>query len=517
MSNSKYQLFALLTLTVFCNLVFVGCGGDEPQANNSSSDSKTTSTKTQAASNERSQKGVTKQPPKRNLGDFTETQEELRKKAEREQRSLGDLLNQPDVETNAPPATVARMPIDDALVRARGIRKLEGRYVTLYTDLPVGKQIDELPAIFDLAVPQWAAFFEIDAAKLAEFRLTGFLMDNPLTFKAAGLMPDSLPNFPNGYQQGWEFWVHQQKSDYYRRHLVLHEGVHGFMNRVLGGTGPPWYSEGMAELLGTHRWVDGTLTVNYFPQDKKETPDWGRVKIVRDGYRAGQALTLEEIMRYDTTAHLRTEPYGWCWAACTFFQHHPKTREAFGKLRSRARITGFGFADEFEAALKSNWDEINEQWQLFVVNMDYGYDLERALVAHHKIPPVEVTTSADAKISASQGWQSTGLKLAAGVQYRIQARGRYKINDEPSVWWCEPQGVTIHYHQGFPLGALLGALRKEETPLRGGMTPLARPGVIGNDLTITHPSGGVLYLQINEASGGLSNNDGEIIVRVTRL
>jgi len=517
MSCSQYKLFALLTLLLFFSLVFTGCGGNKQQAANSPANSKSPSAKTESANTKNSQKGVTKQPPKRNPGEFTETQEDLRKKAEREQRSLGDLLNQPDLETNVPPATVARMPVDDALVRARGIRKLESRFLTLYTDLPAGKQIDELPAIFDLAVPQWASYFEIDVAKLTEFRLTGFLMDNPLTFKAAGLMPDTLPEFPNGYQQGWEFWVHQQPSDYYRRHLVLHEGVHGFMNRVLGGTGPPWYSEGMAELLGTHRWVDGNLTVNYFPQDKTETPDWGRVKIVRDGYSAGKALTLEEIMRYDTTAHLRTEPYGWCWAACTFFQHHPRTREPFAKLRSRARITGFGFADDFEEALKSDWDEINEQWQLFVVNMDYGYDLESALVVHHKEPAVEVETSADATISASRGWQSTGLKLAAGVQYRIQAHGKYKVNDQPKVWWCEPAGVTIHYHQGFPLGALLGALRNEETPLRGGITPLARPGVIGSDLTITHPSGGVLYLQVNEASGELANNEGEIIVRVTRL
>src|SRR5690606_32755907 len=42
-------------------------------------------------------------------------------------------------------------PVDDAAVRAAGIRKLEGRRVTLYTDLPSQPEVDDLPDAFDAA------------------------------------------------------------------------------------------------------------------------------------------------------------------------------------------------------------------------------------------------------------------------------------------------------------------------------------------------------------------------------
>ena len=43
-------------------------------------------------------------------------------------------------------------------VRA-GIRKLEGKHITLYTDLPAAREVDELPRVFDAAVPLWCDYF----------------------------------------------------------------------------------------------------------------------------------------------------------------------------------------------------------------------------------------------------------------------------------------------------------------------------------------------------------------------
>ena len=86
------------------------------------------------------------------------------------------------------------------------------------------------------------------------WRMTGFLMKDKARFAERGLLPGDLPPFAHGYSRGRNLWLYEQPSDYYRRHLLLHEGTHGFMNTILGGCGPPWYMEGMAELLGTHRW-----------------------------------------------------------------------------------------------------------------------------------------------------------------------------------------------------------------------------------------------------------------------
>ena len=39
------------------------------------------------------------------------------------------------------------------------------------------------------------------------------------------------------------------------------------MQAHLHGMGPPWYAEGIAELMGTHRWEDGILQTAIFPSE----------------------------------------------------------------------------------------------------------------------------------------------------------------------------------------------------------------------------------------------------------
>jgi len=432
-------------------------------------------------------------------------------------RNLGQLLNGSGDSPEFVAPEIARMSIDDAKVRSRGIRKLSSRHLDLYTDLPSSPAVDELPQIFDLAVPQWAEYFEVAEEKAASFKMIGFLMDEPNTFRAAGLLPDSLPEFPNGFQLGWEFWVHEQKEDYYRRHLLLHEGTHGFMNMLLGGSGPPWYSEGMAELFGTHQWQEGSLKLRYNPQDKTETPDWGRVKLVREEYAANRGMTLPQIMRYDSRAHLRTEPYAWCWAACHFLELHPHTQKSFLALREKSnRPTDF--SSRFHEQLLPHWSEINEQWQIYVAELDYGYDLERAIIQHHTGDPQPVAAApGKAVIQADHGWQSTGLLLAAGATYRITAAGTFRLADEPKPWVADARGVTIHYHDGAPLGLLVGALRDPSGLAEGGVTPLLQPQRIGVQRDITPRRDGVLYLRINESAASLKDNQGQLQIQVERI
>ena len=118
------------------------------------------------------------------------------------------------------------------------------------------------------------------------------LIDDPARFEAAGLLPSDLPKFLNGFTRQNECWLYNQTSPYYRRHLLLHEGVHGFMFTLLGRNAPPWYMEGMAELLATHRWQDGKLELPYFPKRPDEVPKLGRIEIVQKDFagRPGQTI-----------------------------------------------------------------------------------------------------------------------------------------------------------------------------------------------------------------------------------
>lgn len=434
-------------------------------------------------------------------------------------RSLADLLSRPDVDVSSGsqplPALAASnevLPISDTQASVAGIRKLRGTHLTLYTDVPPLPDVDELPAVFDQAVPQWGQYFEIAPARLQDWRMTGFLIREKARFQGVGMIPANLPPFTNGYQRGLYFWLYDQPTDYYRRHLLLHEGTHGFMDNLLGGLGPPWYGEGLAELLGTHRWKDGQLTLGYVPRNKKETPGWGRIRIVKDELAAGHGKMPDEILNYGPTAHLQNAPYGWCWAWATFLDGHPQTQTLFRGLRKT--VTERDLTPRFRQQLQPDWATLCEEWQLFVMNLDYGYDVARAAIVRKPGLPLP-DAGTEVTIAADRGWQSTGVRLEAGLAYRLEAHGRYQVGQTDQPWWCEPGGVTLHYNQGQPLGLLLAALR-EDGPPPAGLTPLARPEVIGTARDWTPTSGGTLYLRINESAAHLGDNQGQVTLRIQR-
>ena len=429
--------------------------------------------------------------------------------------SLGDLLEEngdSPVPVSEVPVLPAQPVIDADLVRAAGLRKLEGQHLVLYTDLPSSPEIDELPAAFDAAVPYWCEYFGVAPERVAEWRLVGSLMqkENRERFAAAGLLPEGLPEFLHGYQRGAQLWMYEQPSDYYRRHLLLHEGTHGFMNNLLGGAGPPWYMEGIAERLSTHRWENGRLTMAIVPRDNDEAPYWARVKIVRDELAAGRHMSLSQVMDYGPTAHLQVEPYAWCWAACTFFDEHPLTREAFQTLPGH--VLDAEFSRDFRAQLADDWPAVAEAWQLFVVNMQYGYDVAAEAISYAPGEPLPAG-GAEVVVSAAGGWQSSGYHLEAGRRYRISAEGRYTIAHDGQPWPCEPGGVTIRYHDDLPLGMLLGALRPDDWQ-GPQLTPLATPGPLGLERTVQPETSGTLYLRVNDSPAELGDNQGECRVRI---
>jgi hypothetical protein len=403
---------------------------------------------------------------------------------------------------------------DEDKIVAAGIRKVEGKYLVLYTDLPVAAEIDELPKAFDAAVPLWCAYFGVPAANAVEWKIAGCVIQDKERFLRCGLLPPDLPEFLHGFTRGSQLWLYEQPSGYYRRHLLLHEGTHAFMARWLGGAGPPWYMEGIAELLATHHWQKGQLTLDVMPQSKEEMPYWGRIKLVKEENAAGRGMTLEQIIRYDATAHRRNEPYAWCWAATAFLDRHPLTQAAFRELKTHVKDRSLDFSLRFIERLKKDWPAITEDWQLFVADCDYGYDIARAAVVR-KPAAMLPADGGKATIAADRGWQSTGMRLEAGKTYTLTAAGRYAVGKVPKPWICEPAGVTIRYYHGQPLGKLLAALSDLEG--EPTTTPLAQPQPIGMGGELSPGRTGTLYLKINEAASGLADNSGTLEVSVRAM
>lgn len=409
-----------------------------------------------------------------------------------------------------PPAQSTRF--DERRANAAGIRQLVGKHITLYTDLESAPAVDELPAVFDAAIEPWCEYFHVSPRSVEAWKVRGCVMQRRERFIAVGLLPEDLPQFLNGYAQGGELWVNDQPSDYYRRHLLLHEGTHAFMQATLHGMGPPWYSEGIAELMGTHLWKDGKLQLRYFPRTRDEVPHWGRIKIVETEYEAGRGMSIEQVTDYGPTAHLRNEPYGWCWAATAFLDGHPQFAERFRRLPRRVDDTSRDFSRLFHTLYQTDDRQLEEQWQLFVVNLDYGYDLQREAIVYESRRS-DQGDRVVVDIRADRGWQSTGFQVAAGTTYVLRATGRYQVAQSPRIWWCEPCGVTIRYYGGHPLGMLLAGVSDQSRPL-SGVTPLARPEPIGGERELQFADSGTLFLRINDSPAELADNAGQLRVEI---
>jgi hypothetical protein len=429
--------------------------------------------------------------------------------------SLADLIKEGEEDRQKAPGAV-----DEAALAAAGIRKIEGKHLTLYTDLPSSPPIDELPQVFDRAVPQWCEYLGIDAKKIESWKIRGSLMKDKKAFARVGLWSESLPPFLHGYARAGELWLYDQPSQYYRRHLLLHEGTHAIMLAHLGGAGPPWYMEGVAELLATHRWggdnlTGGKLTLNYFPKSREEVPELGRIKIVRDAFAGGAGKSLNEIINYDGTAHLQNEPYGWCWAAAAFLDGHPRYRERFRALVKQMQLTDAAFNNHLREVFQKDLPAIAEEWQVFVAGMEYGYDIHREAIDF--APGQAIGEDAmTLNVSVDRGWQSSGIKVEAGKTYRLTAQGRFQIVKEPKIWWCEPGGVTIRYHRGRPLGMLIAAVRADDFKV-GDASGLLQPESVGLGVDFTPKQSGTLMLRINDSPAELADNEGMVAVEIKRL
>ena len=412
--------------------------------------------------------------------------------------------------------------VDDAKAQAAGIRMLVGRHIVLYTDLPSKPEIDSLPAVFDKAVPEWAEYFGVDLAKTEGWQVRAFLIGDRKAFDKLGVMPTGDDKFLHGLSTGSDLWLYDQPSAYYRRHLLLHEGTHAFMGKFLGGCGPGWYMEGTAELFGTHRMDDRTseLQMRVMPRDREEVPMWGRIKLIRDAVAAGRGLDLSAVMALDNRQQMDDGSYAWCWAAAKFLDSHPHYRDRFRQLKDH--VADQDFNESVKRLYGADWTDAQAEWQAFIAALDYGYDFERMAIDFRRGTALG-GNARHVVIAADRGWQSSGVWLEAGKTYRVAASGRYQIaveknGDSEKAWSCEPGGVTIEYHDGRPLGELLGAVvgagSNEATKTTAGSDGFAHPFTIGLGTTIKPEVSGTLYLRVNDSAAQLDDNRGSLAVTI---
>ncbi|MBC8117334.1 MAG: hypothetical protein H7062_23300, partial [Candidatus Saccharimonas sp.] len=167
---------------------------------------------------------------------------------------------------------------DDRRLAEAGIRLYESKRLKLYTDIDA-EAARTLPPLIDAVYLAWVEYFGDMPPDRAgsEFQMTGYLIRDEALFREAGLVPEDLPMFEHGRHRRNEFWMREQKYDYFRRHLLIHEATHCFMTFLPGVDAPVWYIEGMAEYFATHRLApDGSVTFRIMPTSPEDFAGWGR-------------------------------------------------------------------------------------------------------------------------------------------------------------------------------------------------------------------------------------------------
>lgn len=412
--------------------------------------------------------------------------------------------------------------LDSDRLASAGLRILRSTHCTMVTDLPSSAAVDEIPNVVDAAMETWIERFGLFAEDLKSWRLRVYLIGERRRFDANRLMPES-DQFPHGYALGYEVWLYDQPTDYYRRHLVLHEATHALMMTKLGGCGPAWYMEGIAELYGTHTWNSATqsLQLATFPANKQEAPHWGRVRLIQDALKKQSknkrskvnptVPSLEALMKVDNRFAMSVDTYAWLWALAKFMDTHQRYQKRWRELSNHVLETDFDA--QFLKAFATDRNRLDQEWRLFLTKISYGYDIQREAINFYSGRSFEkgrTSQSVKVSIAADQGWQSAGLIVEAGKKYQIQTEGRAVIGREANgdPWPCEAGGITLAYEGGRPLGELHATVDSDANAFLDPMP-------IGVGKTFEPRDSGTLYLRLNDAPNRLSENRGGISVTIS--
>ena len=401
---------------------------------------------------------------------------------------------------------------NDVELAAAGIRTYESKRLKLYTDIDP-KLAVKLPPLIDAAYVAWEKYFgKLPANReRTDFQITGYLMQDKALFQQAGLIPDDLRPFVNGRHRGAEFWMNDQKYDYYRRHLVIHESTHCFMEAIAGERYfeelPAWYWEGMAEIFGTHH-IDkqGQVEFRVMPADREQYAGLGRITIVRDEVEAGRRKSIVDVAAIKPVDFLGNDAYAWSWTLCQFLDTHPAYQKQFRQLGSL--LTGSRFKQAFRQMVVAKKGQLPAEWALFIDGLQYGYDVERAAIDFRAGDPVvEVVSPVKTTVRANRGWQSAAMRVEKGKTYRATASGQFTLAQHPKPWVSDAGGISFDYFGGRRLGLLLGRIQTDQ----GEMLPVFQTR---REHEFTPSASGTLFFRLNDSWSRLADNSGSVEVSV---
>ncbi len=409
---------------------------------------------------------------------------------------------------------------DDRRLAEIGIHRYESRRLVLYTDIDP-ERAKPLPKLMDEVYVAWEDYFGPlpPDRERTDFQMIGYIMGDRELFRQAGLFGSDDQILLEGVFRDQLFWMKEQPTDFYRRHLMIHEGTHCFMSAFPNATNNfRWYMEGMAELFRSHQTDrEGKTRFRVFPYDRDVFEGLGWLKLIDEDIRATGVRTIDDVVGQTAADFRKYNAYSWSWALCAFLDGHPKYSDRFRRLGTL--VTGRHDAKfELRQAFQDDWRELSEEWLVFAGNICYGYDIQRTVLDLRPGKPL-AGEGAKAKLDVApdRGWQSSGILLEQGKTYQITATGRCVLASEPKPWESEAQGISIRYHGGLPLGMLVASLHTPQLRDQPPYTSMLDVLPVGRECLITPRVTGILYFRVNDFWNELADNTGSYQVTVKVL
>lgn len=407
--------------------------------------------------------------------------------------------------------------INEQRLLAVGIHVLQSRRLILLTDRDP-ESVADLPSLTD-------AFFDYletacgplrPSRSAAEFQAIGCLMVDMDRFQSAGLVPGSVVTMNHGQQVGYRFWMRDQATDYYRRHLLLHEFAHVYMTCDAGlhDIADAWLMEGAAEVFATHAVVDGVPRFAILPTGFAGMEDWGRISTIRrqridratnQEIATQQVPPLTRVRFPDGPLATDEARYAWWWALSWMMFRHPRYADDWTALcHSRG-------SQEFQKIIadvdRRHGNRLASDWLLFADSVTEGFDIARSFPLHAES---DSATPATFPLTADRSWQDTGWLLEAGDQIELRVAGECVLDTTSAPWVSQPAGITLEYNQGRPLGETIAVLVNAEDGW------ISQRIAVGDHHIITAPRAARLWLQINDSAGDRASNSGAYDVQILR-
>jgi hypothetical protein len=396
---------------------------------------------------------------------------------------------------------------DTQRLRAAGIRKYESKHCVIYTDIDEEIARSLPPFVDALHVALTDYFGELPPNREGtQYQVTGYIMKDQQLYRKLGLLPKDLPQFEHGRHAGYEFWMNDQDFDYYRRHLMLHEATHCFMTCATERTNAPpaWYMEGMAEWFATHRVIDDKIAVAVMQDNTHDFGGFGRVRVVRNAVAAGKTIPFDRLLALMPGEFLDTEHYAQSWVTCQFLNRHPVYRNRFRELGQLRTYEPFIIG--MTTAFAPDHEQLRSELDLLLRELQIGHDFERTAI---RFSPTESPRGAKTvSITADRGWQSSGVLVVPDSSYSIAATGQVVLAKQPKPWNSQPQGITIRYCEGQPIGQLQAIILNQSSNRFGNVIP------IGQSATIEVKTTGTLFLRVNDYAAELADNSGSYSVTI---